>query len=346
MKALVKHSKGAGNVEVREVIKPSIKSDDWVLIKVKAAGICGTDVHVWQDKFMYWPPVILGHEFSGEIVEIGSACGKFKTGDRVVVEPQIKNCGTCEFCRSGRMHLCMEKWTLGWRTDGCMAEYVSVPEMFLHKIPDGLNYEMAALCEPVAVAVYDIAEHGKIDINDFVVVQGSGPIGILAAYMAKRLGAREVVLTGIDASEFCRFDAARKLGADYIVNVQKENLKDRVMELTDGHGADCVIETSGAPRAIAGCVELLKKNGRLIGMGIPAEESIQFPWKDSVLKSLEFYFSMSTCYTSWDRALCLLEKDSEMLKNLITWTGGLEDWEGVFNSLLEEKNIKAVFKFD
>ena len=225
-------------------------------------------MHVWQDTFQSWPPVTLGHEFSGEVVETGPGCTKFQNGDRVVVEPQKHACGVCEFCRSGRMHLCLEKWTLGWRIDGCMAEYVVVPEMFLHAMPDGLSFELAALCEPVAVAVYDIAEHGKVHINDFVVVQGSGPIGILAAYMAKRLGARRVLLTGINASEYCRFGVAKKLGADDIVNVQKENALDAVMQWTDGMGADCVIETSGAPSAIAGCVDMLKKDGRLIGMGI------------------------------------------------------------------------------
>lgn len=343
MKALMKTDYGPGHVEICEIEKPTITEQDWVLIKVKAAGVCGTDVHVWQDKFMYWPPVTLGHEFAGVIIEAGPKCRKFKPGDRVVAEPQIKTCGICEFCRSGRMHLCMEKWTLGWRTNGSMGEYVSVPEMFLHKIPDALCYQLAALCEPVAVAVYDIAEHGKINIGDFVVVQGSGPIGILAAYMAKRLGARRVLLTGINASEYCRFDVAKKLGADDIVNVQKESLLEKVTDLTDRKGADCVIETSGAPVAIAQCVDMLKKNGRLIGMGIPADMMIQFPWKDAVLKSLEIYFSMSTSYTAWDKALCLLETDSEQLKNLITWTGSMDNWEAVFNSLVAEKNVKAVF---
>lgn len=346
MKALVKYAKGAGNVEVREVNRPVLPADDWVLIKVRAAGICGTDVHVWQDKFMYWPPVTLGHEFSGEVIEAGPKCRKFKAGDRVVAEPQIKNCGICEFCRSGRAHMCMEKWTLGWRTDGSMGEYVAAPEMFLHRIPEGVSYTLAALCEPVAVAVYDIAEHGKINIGDFVVVQGSGPIGILAAYMAKRLGAGTVVLTGINASEYSRFGVAKALGADVTVNVQKENLLQKVTEMTEGRGADVVIETSGAAPAISGCPELLKKGGRIIGMGIPADAITSFAWRDAVLKSLEIYFSMSTSYTAWDKALSLLKTDGDKLGRLITWTGKLDDWEAVFHSLVEEKNVKAVFVFE
>ena len=343
MKALMKTDYGPGHVEIRDIDRPVIPAPDWVLIRVMAAGICGTDVHIWQDKFNYWPPVTLGHEFSGVVTEIGANCKRFKAGDRVVVEPQVHACGVCEYCRSGRMHMCQEKWTLGWRVNGCFCDTVAAPEMFLHRIPDGVSFELAALCEPLAVAVYDVAEHGRININDFVVVQGSGPIGILAAYMAKRLGARTVVLTGVSASEYCRFPAALKLGADFVINVQKENLPEKVAELSGGKGVDCVIETSGVPSAIAQSIDMLRKGGRLIGIGIPGDKTIPVPWKDAVMKSLEFYFSMSTSYTAWDKALCLMQADAGLLRQVVTWTGALEDWEAVFQSLVEEKNIKAVF---
>lgn len=346
MKALVKYAEGEGFVEIREVEKPGLPEEDWVLIKVKASGVCGTDVHVWQDKFMYWPPVILGHEFSGVIVEVGSKCRAFKVGDRVVAEPQIKNCGICEFCRTGRMHMCTEKWTIGWRTDGSMADYIAMPEKVLHLIPDNVSFTQAALCEPIAIVVYDVAERGKIEIGDFVVVQGSGPIGILSSYLAKRLGAGTVVLTGVGASEHVRFGIAKELGADLTINVQEEDLPSRVMELTNGRGADVVIETSGAPPAVSGSVELLKRGGQILGVGIPAEDMVSFPWKEAVLKSLEIHFSMSSSYTSWNKALNLLESDGDKIARLITWTGPLSQWEEVFQSLVEEKYVKAVFEFD
>jgi len=345
MKALVKTARGAGNVEVCNVPEPELINEHSVIIKVKACSVCGTDVHVWQDKFMYWPPVTLGHEFSGEIVKTGSKCQNFKVGDRIVAEPQINNCGGCEFCRSGREHMCTKKLTLGWRVNGGMAEYVSIQERFLHRIPDALSFKLAALCEPLAVAVYSIAERGKIKMNDFVVVQGSGPIGILSAFMAKQLGARYVLLTGIDASEQVRFGVAKQLGADYVLNIQRENLKEKVMELTGGKGADVVIETSGANSAISGAVSLLKRNGSIIGIGIPANDTTPFPWKDAVLNSLDISFSMSTSYTSWDKALGLLTQHGDVLQNIITWSGGIEDWERVFNSLVSETDVKAVFTF-
>ena len=344
-KALVKTAKGYGNVEVRSVPVPELPREGWVLIRIHAAGICGTDIHVWEDKFQFWPPVILGHEFSGEIVEIGKNVKNFKVGDRVVAEPHTGGCGLCPYCRSGRMHLCKEKLTLGWRIDGVFTDYITLPELVLHRMPDRLSYQLAALCEPLAIAIYDVAEHGKIELNDFVVVQGSGPIGMLCAYVAKMLGAAKVLLTGIDASEYCRFGVAEKLGADYIVNVQQEDLPGKVAALTDGKGADVVIESSGAPSAIAQSADLLKRNGRLLGVGIPAEKELMFPWKTAVLNALEIYCSMSSSYTSWDRALDRLQKDGDILKNVITNTARIDDWEDSFRSLLAEKDAKVVFTF-
>jgi len=345
MKALVKKSPGKGNTEIAELDKPTIPASDWVLVKVAACGVCGTDVHVWQDKFMHWPPVTLGHEFSGIVEEIGKGCVKAKIGQRVVAEPGIHACGVCEFCRSGRMHLCYTKQTLGWRTHGAMAEYIAMPEKLLHVLPNDLDLTLAALCEPLAVAVYSVAERGRVNIGDFTVVQGSGPIGMLCAYMAKALGAGAVLLTGITASELCRFDAARKLGADIIVNVEKENLSEVVMDLTDGYGADCVIEASGVAAAIEACASLAKKNGRVIGVGLPEGDAVPFRWKEAALKALEIQFSMSTSYTSWDKALSLLHRDSDIIQKIITWTGGIENWERIFKELVEEKQVKAVFTF-
>ena len=174
MKALVKTAKGMGNIEIRDVSIPKIPKDDWVLIKIKAAGVCGTDLHIWHDQFFYWPPVILGHEFSGEIVEMGSKVTGFDTGDRVVVEPHSLACGKCEFCRQGKIQICSDKRSPGWGIDGAFTEYIVMPSLLLHKIPDGLSYELAAIAEPMAIAVHQVVERGRIECQDFVVVTGAG----------------------------------------------------------------------------------------------------------------------------------------------------------------------------
>ena len=221
MKALVKTAKGPGNIEVREVPIPILTERDWVLIKVKAAGVCGTDLHIWHDQFPYWPPVIIGHEFSGEVVEIGSDVKNVKIGDRVVAEPHSMSCGLCEYCRQGIVQMCANKRSPGWGIDGAFADYLKMPAQLIHQIPEGVSYELAALTEPLAIAVHQVAEQAVVKLQDFVLITGAGPMGILASFIAKMQGAGTVLLTGMNTGEIIRFDAARKVGADLIVNVQK-----------------------------------------------------------------------------------------------------------------------------
>jgi L-iditol 2-dehydrogenase len=342
MKALVKYEKGDGKVELRTVPEPSLPEENWALIKIHAVGVCGTDIHVWQEKFQNWPPVILGHEFSGEVVKIGEKVKKVKIGDRVVSEPNAGGCGICDYCRSGNMHMCPEKLTFGWRIDGAMTEYIAVPDMLLHHIPDNVSYVQAALCEPVAIVVYAVAERGKININDTVLVQGSGPIGLLSAYMAKSLGAKQVIITGIDKSEAVRLPVATHMGADFTINIQRQDLKETVSRLTSGRGVDVLIETSGAASAVSSCVDYVRKQGKIIALGIPSGNLV-FPWGNAVLKNLDIFFNMSSSYTAWDRALDRLSKDAHVLEKLITKVTSLDNWLEAFHSLVDEKDIKVIF---
>lgn len=343
MKALVKTGRGAGNIEVKDVDMPKIPQEDWVLIKVKAAGVCGTDLHIWYDQFPYWPPVILGHEFSGEIADMGTKVKNFKVGDRVVAEPHSLACGTCALCRQGRIQLCSSKRSPGWGIDGAFTDYIVMPSTLLHKIPEGVSYELAALAEPMAITVHQVAERGRIDCQDFVVVTGAGPVGILAAFVAKAVGAAKVAITGMNPCEQVRFKAAREMGADYIINVEKENPVDKIMELTDGRGADIVIETSGADPAIAQTVDMVRKCGRISAIGLCSKEAVNFPWNKAMHKALDISFNMSSSYTSWDRALSLIASTDMDLGRMITHKASIDEWECVFMDLLEEKGIKALF---
>jgi L-iditol 2-dehydrogenase len=138
MKALVKIAKGPGNIGVREVDRPLLPAENWVIIQVKAAGVCGTDLHIWHDEFTYWPPVVLGHEFAGVVDSVGLAVKNFKPGDRVVAEPHAKACGQCYLCRTGRVQLCREKRSPGWGIDGAMTSYVQCPK------PSYIEFPMAS----------------------------------------------------------------------------------------------------------------------------------------------------------------------------------------------------------
>jgi Threonine dehydrogenase and related Zn-dependent dehydrogenases len=343
MKALMKVAKGPGNIEVRDMDIPKIPNVDWVLIKVKAAGVCGTDLHIWHDQFRYWPPVVLGHEFSGEIVEIGRNVKGFKLGDRVVAEPHSLACGMCELCRQGKVQICESKRSPGWGINGAFTDFIVMPSMLLHKIPEGVSYELAALAEPMAIAVHQVVERGRIECQDFVVVTGAGPIGILAAFVAKAVGAAKVAITGMSACEPVRFQVAETLGADYVINVEKENAVEKVWELKNGRGADIVIETSGAGPAIAQSVEMVRKCGRLSAIGISSMETVKFPWNNAIYKVLDVAFNMSSSYTSWDRALSLMANTGKDLDRVITHRTSINEWETIFKDLEAEKGVKALF---
>jgi L-iditol 2-dehydrogenase len=343
MKALMKVGQGAGQIEIRDIPVPAIPKDDWVLIQVKAAGVCGTDLHIWHDQFSYWPPVVLGHEFSGVVVEIGQAVKGFKPGDRVVAEPHSMACGVCELCRQGKIQICADKRSPGWGIDGAFTDYLVMPALLLHKIPDQLSFDLAALAEPLAITVHQVAERVRIECQDFVVITGAGPIGILAAFVAKTMGAGKVAITGRETCNQVRFAAAQKMGADFIINVDRENAVERVMELTNGRGADLVIETSGAGPAIAQSIAMARKCGRISAIGISPRETVEIPWNTAIKKVLDIAFNMSSSYTSWDRAISLLANHGETLETVITHRVSIEQWKQVFEDLEAEAGIKALF---
>ena len=215
---------------------PELQADE-VLIKVKKVGICGTGVGSYESGGPYLPGNIIGHEFSGEIVHIGGKITSWKVGNRVVAECQSLVCGKCRYCRTGHPEACSSKRSPGWGINGSFAEYIKIPSWLLHKIPDNMSYKEAALTEPSAVSSQALYSRGQFNIGDFVVVLGSGPIGIIIAKMAIIGGASKVLITGIDQDEQYRFKLAKKIGIEYTVNVNKVNLEEIVNKLTNGFGS-------------------------------------------------------------------------------------------------------------
>jgi L-iditol 2-dehydrogenase len=341
MKALVKTQKGAGYLEIRDVREPSPSLGE-VLIEVQACGICGTDVHVWHDEFPYWPPVILGHEFSGRIVEVGPGTGLFKTGERVVGEPHTRACGHCYLCRTGNIQICPLKRSPGWGIDGAFAKYLKMPERLLHRIPDSMSYELAAVVEPTANAVHDVVERARVDAGDFVVVLGPGPIGLLAALTARAAGARHVVIVGTPADEALRLKKARELEFGTVINVAQQDPLKVVQELTGGLGADLVIECSGAAPAIASTVDLIRKKGRICVIGLTGKDSIPFPCDKAAFKVCEVLFNLSTSYTSWDRTIHLIASGQLPAGEIITRRAPLLDWRSAFEDIEAKQALKVL----
>jgi L-iditol 2-dehydrogenase len=338
MKALVKTQKGRGFIEVKNVADPVLGEQD-ALIRVKAGGICGTDLHIEEDRFHYNPPVILGHEFSGEIVEVGKKVVGFQAGDRVVSEPHRGGCGTCRYCLTGQVEVCREKRAIGYKVDGAFSEYLSLPATSLHHIPESVSFEQAALCEPLAVVVKAVLERSRVEPEDFVVVMGCGPIGLLAAAAAKAEGARAVMVTGTTGDEKLRLPMAKKMGMDYAVNVEKQDALALVSELTKGAGADLIVEASGAEPAIRQAFDMIKIDGRICGVGISGKEAISLPWDLAIRKAINVSCSFSSNWTSWERAISLLGSGRVNIDPMISGSYPLEEWKKAFGLL---RNLEAV----
>ena len=341
MKALVKTQKGVGFIEVRDMPEPAPGPGE-VKIRIAACGVCGSDIHVRHDTFPYWPPVILGHEFTGTVIGLGPECRHVKEGDRVVAEPHTRACGQCFLCRTGNIQICPDKRSPGWGIDGGMAEFICYPERLLHKIPDGMTWDQAAVVEPTANAVTDLLERTGVTAGDFVVVQGPGPIGLLTAMVARAAGAREVAIIGTPGDVALRFRTARELGFSRLINIGETNPVEAVMELTGGRGADIVAECSGAPKAIPLTVDLIRKKGRICVIGLTGGRPVELPWDKFAFKVVDLIFNLSTSYTSWDRSIHLIASGQVQAERVITHREPLDRWESVFDAIEKLQALKGL----
>ena len=342
MIALRKIGKGDGLIELQDIPEPSITPDE-VLIEVKAVGICGSDLKIWHDHHPYWPPVTLGHEFSGKIVEVGKEVKNWKVDDRVVAMPHTRSCGHCALCMSGNIHICAEKRSIGWGIDGAMTKYLRMPAKLLLSIPEGLSYEEAAVAEPLAVAVNAVLLRSRVEPGDFVVVFGPGPIGFLSALTAHAGGASTVVLVGVERDERVRLTRAQAAGVDLTVNIERNpDIVERIMDATHGVGADLVVEASGSRSAIGASIQIVRRLGRVAALGVSGTDSVPVPWDAAMFKACDLMFNFSTTYQSWDRALRLMGTGAVDVKHVITEVKPLTEWRSVFSNLEAGDGIKSM----
>jgi threonine 3-dehydrogenase len=273
MRAVVKAAPAAG-VEIREVPVP-VPGAGELLLKVLRAGVCGTDLHIYTwDRWSQGrikPPVMLGHEFVGEIVELGAGVTEFRLGERVSCESHIV-CGHCTACRSGSGHVCENTRILGVDVNGGFAEYVVVPATNAWRAPANIPLEVQGIMEPLGNAVHT-AFAGDLSACR-IAVTGCGPIGLFAIGVARAAGAAQVIASDIAPY---RLDLARKMNADAVIDVSKEPFVERVMELTEGRGLDGVLEMSGNPQALRDGLAALRNGGRLSLLGLP-KEPFELDW--------------------------------------------------------------------
>ena len=251
------------NVILEEVEKPAPKASE-VLIQVKRIGVCGSDIHAYYDKHPYIScPIVQGHEFSGEIVEMGDAVSGLTVGDRVTVMPQLV-CGECYPCTHGDYHICNTLKVIGCQADGAAREFIPVDQKLVLKLPQGLSLDHGAMVEPVAVGVHAVQRLGIVSGMKLLVF-GAGPIGNLTAQVAKGLGAESVMI--VDISNF-RLDVARQCGVDFVVNTSEDVLEQRIDSAFGPDRADAILECVGVQDTITQAVENARKGTTIVVVGV------------------------------------------------------------------------------
>ncbi len=261
MRAVVKTASGPGALELREVGRPS-PGPGQVLLAVRAAALCGTDVHIAHGTMPIHPPLILGHELAGVVAEVGSGVAHDLVGKRVTTETDASFCGVCEYCRAGDQHLCPRRTAIGTSSAGGLADFVAVPAAGIHLLPGNVDFIAGSLTEPLAVAVRAVIERGRIGPGEQVVVVGPGTIGLLVAQVAASRGAL-VSVAGLARHE-ARFALARQLGVTGTAALDVPESLAALAAGRDGLGVDVVIECSGDPEAVTAGLRLLRKGGRMI----------------------------------------------------------------------------------
>jgi L-iditol 2-dehydrogenase len=342
MKALVKYAPGKGNVGVRDIPMPEPGADE-LLIQIKYCGICGTDLHIYADEFPNDPPVVMGHEYCGTVVQVGQeVADRWMVGERVVGELHTGACGVCELCRSGKPHICPHKLALGSRYNGAFAEYLALPAWLAHRVPDGVSWEVAGVTEPFAIAAHCVVERGGLGGERSVLITGSATMGLMSTIWASRLGANPIIVSGTELDVDVRFPLALEVGASRVVNVQREDLAASVNDLTAGQGVDAWIECSGAGPAIVSGLELVKKTAKVVLIGLVGPETIPIPWNTLLYKELDLVGCFSSPPSSWQKALAAEAEEAPKLRKLATHILPLEEWERGFASMKSGEAVKIL----
>jgi len=340
MKAVVYYERAEKAIEIRDVPVPTIGPEE-CLVKVKYCGICGSELHMYHGQLnaLARPPVVLGHEWSGEVVQIGERVKGFAAGDRVVSETAAETCGTCAYCRSGEYNVCPERRAFGFAVDGAFTSYVRAKYQLLHHIPEGVSYEVATMIEPICVAYNAVVEKSHVRPGDVVVVIGPGPVGLFALQVAKLSGAGTVVVTGT-ARDRTRLELAAHLGADVIVNVSEQDPAEVVHGLGDGLGAHLVIDAAGVPPAIRQSLQVVRRNGQITKLGWSLAP-VNLTLDEIVAMAITYQGAFSHTWKTWETCLDLLRLGRIQTGPLLSAIWPITRWEEAFEKLelLEARKI-------
>lgn len=337
MRALVK-SKPEVGLWMENVPVPEPGPSD-VLIRVKKSAICGTDVHIWN--WDHWAqktipvPMVVGHEFVGEIAEVGSAVTKYHVGERVSGEGHIV-CGKCRNCRAGRGHLCHYTKGVGVNRPGSFGEFVCIPEHNVVPIPDEVPDEVAAIFDPFGNAVHTALSFDLV--AEDVLVTGAGPIGIMGAMVARHAGARKVVITDINP---VRLELARKVGIEHVVDAGKEDLNEVMAAIGMTEGFDVGLEMSGAPPAFRSMIDAMNNGGKIAILGI-APDGFGIDWNKVIFKMLTLKGIYGReMFETWYKMIAFVQGGLD-LSPIITHRLGIDQFRDGFEAMRSGNSGKVV----
>lgn len=337
MKSLVK-AKAERGIWLEDTPKPEVGHND-LLIKIRKTAICGTDMHIynWDEWSQQTIPVpmVVGHEYVGEVVGMGQEVKGFDIGDRVSGEGHI-TCGHCRNCRAGRRHLCRNTEGVGVNRPGAFAEFLVIPAFNAFKIPHNISDELASIFDPFGNAVHTALSFDLV--GEDVLITGAGPIGIMAAAVAKHVGARHVVITDINPY---RLALAEKMGASRAVDVSKENLQDVMNSLGMTEGFDVGLEMSGVPVALRDMLNKMNHGGKVAMLGIPPSD-VAIDWNQVIFKGLVIKGIYGReMFETWYKMASLLQSGLD-LSPVITHTYSVDDFQKGFDTMGSGQSGKVI----
>ncbi len=316
-----------------------------VLVRVKACAICGSDVHGLDGSTgRRQPPVIMGHEASGIVAEVGSNVTGFAVGGRITFDSTIY-CGQCHFCRQGRINLCENRRVLGvscadYKQDGALAEYIAIPSRIAYHLPPGVSFEQAAMVEPLSIAAHAVGL-APLSLGDTAVVVGAGTIGLLIIQVLKAAGCGRIIAVDVDPA---KFPLAEQFGAALCLDPQKGDVQGRILSLTKGRGADLVFDAVGLSSTVEQAISLVRKGGAVVLVGNLSPQ-VQFPLQSVVTREIKVYGS---CASSGEYPVCLdlIEQRKVDVEALISATAPLAEGAEWFGRLYNKEPglLKVVLK--
>ncbi|UCF92869.1 MAG: zinc-dependent alcohol dehydrogenase family protein [Desulfobacterales bacterium] len=330
IQAAVYRGNGILRLEARNL--PPVGPAD-VRLGVAASGICGTDIHILREEYSSSPPVVLGHEFAGTVLEVGDQVSHVREGDNVAVEPHIY-CGICKYCRDGGEHLCINKQAFGVHLDGGFAEQVVVPARNAYRLPPELDLRLGALAEPLGCCIHGV-DSAAIKLGGNVAIFGAGFIGLLLAQLARGAGAGRIMMVEPNSR---RRSLAQQYGADIVV--APEEAREAILDLSDGYKMDVVFDATGIPRVIEQALAATGRGGTLMVFGVaPPGELISVSAYEIFREEITIKGSLTNPYAH-RRALALLPKLN--LRELVTHTFPLEDIEAALQAAREGAGLKIM----